>query len=157
MGPIYVESCDLAQQWLYESLGQEVRNMSSWNSPEPDFAPIFFGDQLLFTSSRQGSKKKLISFNPNTVEVLLDFYTVERYGQEPALSEPSNFELLNTHLHEGPACLSPDSQSLYFTRTIVAKRDKKSKSDVVVNTLQLFRYEKDSLEIGKKKQSMISP
>lgn len=150
MGEIYIESCRLAQQWLDEPLKNEIRNFSPANSVYPDFAPVFYKKGIVFCSSREGSKKKFISVNGKNEETLLDFYFTDVSGDVTA---PVPLHGLNTFLHEGPASFSKDGRSVYFTRTMEGKRDKKR--NVILSTLQIFHSEKDSTGNWKKPVSAL--
>lgn len=139
MGEIYIESCRLAQQWLDEPLKNEVRNFMPANSSSPDFAPAFYEKGLVFCSSREGSKRKFISVNGKNEETLLDFYMADISSEAP---NAVPFHVLNSYLHEGPASFSGDGRSVYFTRTMEGRKDKKKNR--ILSTLQIFYSEKDS-------------
>lgn len=138
MGKIYLQSCDSAQKWLEETIGNEVRNVEKINTPLNDFAPVFFSsDKLFFSSSRVGSKEALVSLNGGIEVHRLDLYDVDVNSLEgETKADVENFSAINTPLHEGPACFSADGKELYFTRTIKGKKDKSTNK--VLNTLQVF-------------------
>ena len=78
MGEMLFQSCDLAQTWLEETIGKEVRNVEKINTPSSDFAPVFSSpNELVFTSSRFGSKQALISFDGGLEVHKLDLYDVD--------------------------------------------------------------------------------
>lgn len=141
MGPNYVKSCDLAQQWLEENLGKTVKNLMLVNSPDPDIAPTFYQDGIVFSSSREGSMQKLISFKGGENEVKLDLYYASLAGGEEQ-SLPKGLTGLNSYMHEGPASFSADGQEVFFTRTVEGKRNRKE--NVVLSTLQLFHATLDT-------------
>ena len=144
MGKIYLQSCDSAQNWLNETIGKEVRNVDKINSPLSDFSPVFYGpNELVFSSSRIGSKEALISFNGGMDMHRLDLYSVEINSiDEKSKTEVTNLTAINTPMHEGPATFTKDGRELYFTRTVTGKKDKKTNK--VLNTLQVFYCHKDS-------------
>lgn len=153
MGKIYLQSCDSAQKWLDETIGNEVRNVEKINSPLSDFAPVFISQNtLLFSSSRTGSKEALISLNGGVEIHRLDFYDVDINSLDGDTKvSPENLSFLNTPLHEGPASISSDGTELYFTRTVNGKKDKTTNK--VLNTLQIFYCFRDTLGKWSKPQS----
>jgi hypothetical protein len=153
MGKINLQSCDSAQKWLEETIGNEVRNIEKINSPLSDFAPVFLApDKLFFSSSRAGSKEALISLNGGAEIHRLDFYDVDINSLEGNDKiSLKNISFLNTPLHEGPACFSPDGKEIYFTRTVDGKKNKTTNK--VLNTLQIFHCFKDSAEKWSKPES----
>ncbi len=151
MGPIYVQSCDSAQKWLDETIGQEAKNLDKANSKDPDFSPVFYKDGFVFTSSREGSKKRLISFNGGNEVLKLDLYYEPITGGLNALPNPTNLKKLNTPNHEGPATFSAKGDTIYFTRTVSGKKDKQTNR--VLNSLQVFMSIQDSTGKWSKPQS----
>jgi len=146
MGPILLQSCDSAQKWLDETLGETVNNLTSINSPAADFAPVFSGpNSLLFSSSRDGSTEALISFNGGLQVNHLDFYDVNigYLNQDSMVLNKAATKGLNSPFHEGPATFSADGLEVYFTRTV--EGEKNSRTNDILNTLQVFYSKKDSV------------
>ncbi|MGZ3862961.1 MAG: carboxypeptidase regulatory-like domain-containing protein [Bacteroidia bacterium] len=145
MGKIYLQSCDSAQKWLEETIGKEVLNVESINSPLSDFAPVFASpDELVFSSSRIGSTEALISFNGGMEIHRLDLYRIEVSKiDNKSKTELANFNDVNSPLHEGAATFSKNGKEIYFSRTVKGKRSKDAAK--VVNTLQVFYSSQDSL------------
>jgi outer membrane protein OmpA-like peptidoglycan-associated protein/tetratricopeptide (TPR) repeat protein len=143
-GKMLLQSCDLAQTWLEQTIGKEVRNVEKINTPSSDFAPVFSSpNELIFTSSRFGGKQALISFDGGLEVHKLDLYDVNINSiDEKDKAEIENMKDINTPLHEGPATFTKDGKELYFTRTVTGKKDKQSNK--VLNTLQIFYSIKDS-------------
>lgn len=144
MGVIYLQSCDSAQKWLDETIGNEVRNVEKINSPLSDFAPVFLSsDKLYFSSSREGSKEALVSLNGGVEIHRLDLYDIDIASLDANKEVPlKNFTDINTPLHEGPATFSANGKELYFTRTVDGKKNKTTNK--VLNTLQIFYCSQDS-------------
>lgn len=137
-GPMYLESCDSAQKWLDANLGKTVRNIDTINTPSPEFSPVYIkGGNVVFTSSREGSKRALISFNGGMDIDYLDLY---EFNPSQLLNPDSiqiiNLKGLNTPKHEGPATFSKDGKEVYFTQTVKGLRDKRTNE--VINTLQVM-------------------
>jgi hypothetical protein len=140
MGDFYIASCDSAQKWLDETLGQDVMNVLSINTEKSDFSPVLLPNRkLMFCSSRSGSKQAFISLDGGNEQSRLDLYTVDLDELKTSLNSKSplhNLHALNTPSHEGPACISPDGKELYFTKTVKGHKNKEQNS--ILSTLQVF-------------------
>jgi tetratricopeptide (TPR) repeat protein len=148
MGPVFLVSCDSAQNWLYETIGKEVKNLEKINTDQSEFSPFILGEsQLIFSSSREGSTKALISFDGGGNVNRLDLYSIFVNNIEGETEKKNNQDILNlkevnSPTHEGPACFSRDGNELYFTKTVKGKRDKATNQ--ILETLQIFYTCKDS-------------
>lgn len=146
MGPVYLQSCDSAQKWLDETLGKEVKNISQLNTNESEFSPVILEDKIYFSSSREGSKSALISFDGGGNINRMDIYSIN-YSHLLKSEIPkkgiTNVKGVNTPAHEGSPTFSADGKEMYFARTLKGKRDKKTND--IVSTLQVFYSKKDSL------------
>jgi len=105
----------------------QVESLSFNSRISDDFAPVFFGDGIIFCSNRKG--KVLANYTTEDNEPLLDFYFVERkdstdWGKAKVWSE----ELISV-FNEGPASFTKDGKTIYFTRNLTA--DKKSRKDII--------------------------
>lgn len=104
------------------------------NSAYSDFGPAFYGNKVVFASSR---KRQLKKYN-RTGQSFLDLYIVD-YSGKPALEEPELFRgKVNTPYHEATACFSRDGQEMYFTRNHYAPGNKGTNKKGVV-TLATFQ------------------
>lgn len=146
MGKVFLLSCDSAQIWLDETIGKEVKNLEKINTEFSEFGATFLNnEELVFSSSRQGSTKALISFDGGGDIHRLDLYNIkvnEIETKEIKKTRLVNFKEINTPLHEGPACFSGDGKELYFTKTVKGKRDKETNE--ILGTLQIFYSCKDT-------------
>ena len=138
MGEIYLQSCDMAQKWLDEEKEYFVMNFDELNTERSEFAPCYFKDGIVFTSEREDSKKKFISFNSLGNEVRTDLYYVDLIHTADDDYSVKNLERLNSFLHDGSATFSRDGKTVYFTRTVMG--DKNRKTNVVLNSLQVFCF-----------------
>ena len=145
-GTVFLLSCDSAQIWLDETIGKEVKNLEKINTDLSEFSPTFLNnEEIFFSSSRQGSKKALISFDGGGEVHRLDLYNIKVSDLDTKENKKTNivnFKEINTPLHEGPACFSSDGRELYFTKTIKGKRDKETNE--ILGTLQIFYSSKDT-------------
>lgn len=96
------------------------------NSTASDFSPAFYKDGILFCSARTAEKKTLTYGWDNSA--FIDLYFANEGGASVAnIGKP-----VNSALHEGPASLSVNEDTLYFTRNnFSANRKNTSKEGVV--------------------------
>jgi len=93
---------------------QKVFNLKSLsiNSKYSDFGPFLTnGNTLYFSSSRKLSKKK----TGWKEESYLDLYQ-STLNEKDSLNVPTEVEEINTIWHDGPACVSADGNTIYFSR-----------------------------------------
>lgn len=106
-----------------------------------DFAPSFYGEQILFASTRDtGSMSTRIHKWNN--QPFLDLYSanVENDGQvRQAIKLKGS---VNTEFHESTAVLSADGNTLYFTRNNFTKDQYRSDSKRT-NKLKLYKSTRD--------------
>ena len=106
-------------------------NEVAFNSPESDFSPTFYGDQLVFASAREG--KGSFAWDHSNY---LDLYRASEDNSVEKLEEG-----VNGKYHEGSAVFYDDNTRVIFTRSNYQK-NKIGKSREGVNTLELFYSEK---------------
>ncbi len=110
-------SCELAMEWMSNPNGYEVENMKFFNSRELDFSPHYAREDygvVYFTSSRDGSTGDAIhgATNENFTDIFTS--TIDRKG---SWSEPVPLgENVNSEFEDGTPVLSPDFNTIYFTR-----------------------------------------
>ena len=106
-----------------------------------DFAPSFYGEQILFASTRDtGSMSTRIHKWNN--QPFLDLYSanVENDGQVRQATKLKGS--VNTEFHESTAVLSADGNTLYFTRNNFTKDQYRSDSKRT-NKLKLYKSIRD--------------
>lgn len=102
------------------------------NSAQSDFGTSFWGNHVVFASSREGVVPVIRRWNWNGLP-FLNLYEANR-SDENELSNPTEFEpKINKKLHEGPAAFSADASLLVYTRN-----NYKSKGSDGVIRLELF-------------------
>lgn len=146
MGKVFLVSCDSAQKWLDETIGKEVKNIEKINTEFSEFSPVLYSqNKLLFSSSRQGSKEALISFDGGGEIHRLDLFSIDMNlisTKENTKTDIVNFKDINSPMHEGSACFSRDGKDIYFTKTVKGKKD--SKTNGILYTLQIYYSKMDS-------------
>jgi len=120
-----IQSCVLAEQWLVEDPEYYVRVIPEFNTEASEISPVLIGDTLVFSSSREGSVKKVVDVKEGGKSTMLDLYYVPLNKYPLEVKNNGYFKGLNTFMHEGPATFSADGNTVYFTRTVKGKKDKK--------------------------------
>lgn len=98
----------------------------NFNSPDSDFAPVFYQNGLVFSSNRLG---KLFD---DDIDSLKRFYTdlffVDLDEAGAALGEPRIFSKeLTTFLNEGPCVFNNEGNVIYYTGNILPEKTEKEK------------------------------
>ena len=117
-----IKSCESAKKWLEEPTRIIVTPMPQINSEDYDFSPVFAdkkGEELYFTSTRQGSAGASIS--DVTGMNFSDIYATKR-DKKGKWSEPTPLnETINSPAEEGASVLNEKKNQIYFTRCGVEK------------------------------------
>jgi len=112
-GVLYVNDKGYHVQ-LNKDVGQFAVVNLSINSEMEDFGPVYFGDKVLFSSSREGIKVIKRKWNWNGLP-FLDIYeaTVAQKGE---LDSVQLFhKKMNKRFHEGPVCFNADQTKMVAT------------------------------------------
>ncbi len=140
MGPIHLESCYQAQQWLVEESRHIVKNLDLINTEKSDFSTFIYDQGILFSSDREGSTRKFINLADDVNMVRLDLYYQDLRKEGGQYPESVPMEGINTYWHESTPTFSPDGNEVYFTRTVSGGKDRKT--NTVVHSLQVFHCQK---------------
>jgi outer membrane protein OmpA-like peptidoglycan-associated protein len=128
---------------IKEDNGYVVKNIEI-NSPEQEFGTNFYGDEIVFASSRTESKTIVRKWNWNQL-AFLDIYKSELDTATLELGEPvAHHKKFNKKYHEGPATFNDAGDLMIFTSNNYQGR---SSNDVV--TLELFESRKEGEKWGK--------
>ena len=147
----YEESRQFLQKYLESGRGSaEIRNMldkdeykskatyklepSQFNTEVSDFGVFVKDDKVYFVSARAQDtdvKEKTYSWNG---EPFLDIYVMDRASGtvNPIAGE------INTKLHDGPAVISPDGNTIYFTRNNFLGKKEGKRDKNKTNHLKLY-------------------
>ncbi len=133
--PNYLERID------FQSGRFEIEN-SPINSPFTDFGTAFYGNYVVFSSSRDTLliKKSIHQWND---EAFLDLYKTEYNPTNGELSEIEKLDSkLNTLFHESTPVFTKDGKTIYFTRNNYNKR-KRRDDKKGTNKLKIYRSYKN--------------
>jgi peptidoglycan-associated lipoprotein len=122
-GATGIKSCQLAQEWKDNPTRYLVEAEPLLNSKQFDFSPTWAGkkyDELIFTSTREGSTGNII--DPNTGENFSALWYTKRdkkgkWSVPQLLDETVN----GSESNEGSASLDGKFKTLYFTRCVSKK------------------------------------
>ena len=145
-----INGCDSAAIWMKQEPRFTVANMAI-NTNVSDWGPSLFGDKLVFTSEDQ--KEVLLASSSKNAEYgwtgnsYLRLYSVD-VANASSVTDFGAFAN-NSKSHVGPAVLSPDGQTVYFTVTNTSRTDVEGvkvnkKLFVRQQNLELFYSVKDS-------------
>ncbi|MGK0364161.1 MAG: outer membrane protein OmpA-like peptidoglycan-associated protein [Saprospiraceae bacterium] len=105
---------------LYEKEGErqiDVKNSVLINSPNLEFAPVFYQNGLVYVTSRYKSGAVDKKINETFFEL---FYSELDAAGNP--TKPQEFSVnINSQAHEGPVSFSRDGERMYFTRNNMQK------------------------------------
>ncbi|WP_378188094.1 OmpA family protein [Aquimarina sp. W85] len=136
---LFLNQLDYIESINYQSGRYEIKS-SSVNSRFTDFGTSFYGNQIVFSSSRDTLvlKKRTHKW---TDESFLDLYKSTYDSVNNELSKPTKFaEELNSKFHESTPIFTKDGNTVYFTRNNIDKKATKQKN--VLNRLKIYRSNK---------------
>lgn len=116
------------------------------NSNKSDFGTSFYGEKIIFTSSKDSLQvdSKLYSWNQ---QPFLSLYEAERNAEDGSLfNDKIVFPEIRSAYHDGTVAFSKDGATVYYTTNIVGKKNKQLKSNTGFNNLQIM---KGTIENGK--------
>ncbi len=143
-GKMYMKELGSYQKMQKVSPDFTVHNLDI-NSEQQDFAAMFYKDQVVFASSREGTKPVRRKWNWNTLP-FLDVYIANK-NADYSLSNATVLDgKVNKKFHEGPVAFNPAGDMMIFTRN---NYDGESSKGVV--RLQLFSSKLEDGKWGKPK------
>ncbi|EIJ37435.1 outer membrane protein/peptidoglycan-associated (lipo)protein [Galbibacter orientalis DSM 19592] len=110
----------------------KIQNVSI-NSKMSDFAPIYYKDYIVFSSTRDTSvtKDKLYPWNN---QPYLDLYIAEKNKENGELKDAKKFSLKSkSNFHDATLCFSKDGKFVYFTRNYSTNKKLKTNKEGVSN------------------------
>ena len=154
MGSVYLESCFTAQNWLDAESRYFVKNEELVNTPGSEYSTAWYNDGIVFSSARPDSKKKFINIEDDISVMRSDMYYLDLIKSKDGVASIENFSGLNSPYHDGTPTFSADGKEVYFARTITGTKDKKT--NVVLNSLQIYYSKQDPFGVWSKPVSAFS-
>ncbi|MHB1107569.1 MAG: OmpA family protein [Lutibacter sp.] len=123
---------------FFEALNSEIRkpyivHKVSVNSTFSDFGTAYFGDKVVFASTRNSGK--LYDWNN---QPYLDLYKADVTSNQDLANVVPFSESINTEIHESNAVFTKDGKTMYFTRNNIPS-GKKSIAKNKVNHLKIYK------------------
>ncbi len=110
------------------------------NTENSDFGTTFYGDKIVFTSSRDAAKLTTNLYAWNN-QPFLNLYVGDRNMNNGDIYEPVLFlKDVMTKYHEATATFTPDLKTVYYTTNIV-KKNKLTLDDSRTNNFQIIKGE----------------
>lgn len=130
-----IASCDSAKKWFTETTPYSIRNMKEWNSAYSDFSPIPYEKGYVFTSNGFLLSGKKSKETPIAKDLKTPFFKLVYVTNDTATgrAQVTYLTKLNQKYHDGPASLSKNGDTVYFTRTDVDRKLKEK-----INNLAIF-------------------
>jgi len=122
-----------------------IRNMSI-NSEESDFAPSFYGENLVFSTARDSGivTRNIHVWNKQS---FLNLYKVEKEDDEYTNVDRFS-KKLNTKAHESSTAFTNDGETLYFTRNN-SDNGAFSRDEIGISRLKIYRAKQKNGKWGK--------
>lgn len=140
----YKQSCDLAMEWMKDSMRYTITR-EPFSHSSSDFGPHITRTGMVFASTRnRGFCRRVLNLRNN--DYFYDLYAADRStkGKDGWVVKPLKGKV-NSRFHEGPAILSNDGSTLYFTRSNYLG-GKKGQNAEGFNTLKIYSAKR----VGKK-------
>lgn len=115
--------------------GRYTLALFRYNSPYADFAPALYREGLLFSSDRDTGNLARYRHTWNQQD-FLDIYQI--HG-DTSIAGVAKLNAVNSRYHESTTALSPDGQTLYFTRTNTLEGKKTGKDAEGMVRLKIYR------------------
>jgi outer membrane protein OmpA-like peptidoglycan-associated protein/tetratricopeptide (TPR) repeat protein len=119
----------------------------SINSDKSDFGALLTGDNHLYFASARNTARRTAGWDE---QPYLDLY-VSVMNADGTFAEPTTVSELNTRWHEGPASVSNDGNTIYFSsESFVEKEfDKDKKNRLKKGQVYLYKAAKEGEKWGK--------
>lgn len=123
--------CREIKYYMSKPIEYEIKNIENINTAKSEFSPVVFNNKLAFVAEKESFNFVDYSVNDYNGEPYLNMYVTNINGAEAKKSKTFS-KKINSDYHDGPASISPDGKTLYFTRVGF-----KSKKDFI-NTAKIF-------------------
>jgi outer membrane protein OmpA-like peptidoglycan-associated protein/tetratricopeptide (TPR) repeat protein len=126
-----------------------VNNLSGVNSDKSDFGATFYGNQMVFSSSKDTTKvgRKLYSWND---QPYLELYVADRNASDGSLFNEKKFmEKEQTRYHNATVAFMPDLKTVYYAANTVKPNDKLITNKQGTGNFEIIRAEINGEEFSK--------
>jgi len=113
----------------------DVKSISI-NSDKSEFGPMLSNDNVFYFSSARRKSRKTAGWND---ESYLDLYQ-SIYNEDGAFSPATEVQDINTVWHDGPAAVSSDGKTIYFSRDSRVLKDYENDKGINTKFSQMYLY-----------------
>ena len=108
--------CKEIKYYTSKPIEYETKNVEQINTTNSEFSPVYHNNKLFYVAEK--TEFNFVDFNNNDLngKPFLNMYTVEIKNNLFKKTKSLN-KKINSNYHDGPACLTKDGQTLFFTRT----------------------------------------
>lgn len=139
-----LRSCDDIKVWTSKTQQFEVATVPNLNTEHSEFCPVFYKNELVFTSERTKDLVNNSRYEWNDQPYLNVYYQEYTKGTDgkPVFSKKAKTfsSHINTNYHDGPVCFDAAQTTMYLTRVnyIENKKDKSfvNRPGIYVSTLK---------------------
>lgn len=142
---LFLENKNYLEEIEKQSGKYETRNLA-FNSSASDFGTAYYGDQVIFSSSKKvdPSSKKAYGWNQETY---LDFFIGAHDADNGEIYDIEKWlEVFNSNFHESTPIFTKDRKTVYFTSNNHEEKGAKervSKEKMLTNKLKIYRSQMD--------------
>jgi outer membrane protein OmpA-like peptidoglycan-associated protein/tetratricopeptide (TPR) repeat protein len=109
--------CQEIRYYLSKPIEYAVKNTETINTSQAEFSPFVMNNKLVFIAERNSFDFVQYNINNSNGQPYLNMYIANIKGTEPKKTKTLS-KRVNSDFHEGPACVSADGHTLYFTRVM---------------------------------------
>lgn len=107
--------CHEIKYYLTQPAEYTVKSTTTINTEKAEFCPFVFNNKLMFVAERESFDFVNYEVNNYDGQPFLNMYVSNIIGTEVKKSKSLSTSM-NSEFHDGPACISNDGHTLYFTR-----------------------------------------
>lgn len=132
----------VAQKKLIDSISDDnslytIKNLEAINTPNSDFGPAFYGDKVVYASSKDSVVGNMYSWNK---QPFLSLYAAIQNGDTGDLAEPKPFlpEIASKY-HDATLSFTKNLDTVYYTTNIRHKKNKLFKTKEGTSNFHIIR------------------
>jgi outer membrane protein OmpA-like peptidoglycan-associated protein/tetratricopeptide (TPR) repeat protein len=125
-----------SQQKLFDSKALAI------NSDKSEFGPVLTNDNILYFTSARNTAKRKYGWNE---EPYLDMYQSVN-NADGTFAEPTPVSEVNTKFHDGPAAISADGKTMYFSSESFVEKayERDRKNNLKLSRVYLYKATNDN-------------
>lgn len=126
--------CREIKYYMSKPVEYDIKNVEKINSAKSEFSPIILKNKIAFVAEKESFNFVDYTVNDYNGEPYLNMY-ISEIDEASAKKTKTLSKKINTDYHDGPACLSADGTTLYFTRVnYKRKKDFVNRAKIYIST-----------------------